>query len=152
MGDISVRSASTFFLSITTTDPPAGAPAPAEVIISIGGELDRCTAPTFEACLGRLLGSGASAMLTVDLARTGFLDAGGLKALIAAARRASAIDRPLRLVGCSRRVLRLIDIVGAADLFATVAVCEQPVAAPRTSPRTAHPARRRSGRRVGTGI
>lgn len=126
MSGISDRPASTLHLSITARDAPAGAQAPAVVRISVAGDLDRCTAPALEACLRRLLRSAACATLTVDLARTDFLDVGGLNVLIAAAQRASATGQPLRLVGCSRHVLRLIQIVEAVDLFDTAADGEQP--------------------------
>lgn len=99
------------------------------MVIRVGGELDRCTSPALEACLHRLLGSGAYAAVTVDLARTDFLDVGGLAVLIAAARHASTVGRSLRLVGCSRQLLRLIHIAGVADLFETAACGEQLVAA-----------------------
>lgn len=138
MSGNSDQSASTLHLSITTTANPAGGQAPAMVLVCVAGDLERCTAPALEACLRSLLGSAACATLTVDLARIGFLDVGGLNVLIAAARRASAIGRPLRLVGCSRHVLRLLHMVEAVDLFATVAGREQPRTVARTLPRTAH--------------
>lgn len=138
MSGIPDRPTSTLHLSITTTETPAGAQAPAVVHVSVAGELDRCTAPALEACLRNLLGSAARATLTVDLARTVFLDVGGLNVLIAAARCANTIGRPLRLVGCSRHVLRLLHIVDAVDLFATVAGREQARALPQTLLRTAH--------------
>jgi anti-anti-sigma factor len=138
MSDIPDRPASTLRLSITAADSPAGALAPEVVVVSIAGDLDRCSAPALEACLSRLLGSAAYATLTVDLTRTDFLDVGGLNVLIAAARRASAMGRPLRLVGCSRYVLRLVHSVEAVALFETVAGAEQPCMRPHTLPRTAH--------------
>jgi anti-anti-sigma factor len=138
MTGISDQPASTLHLSITTTNAPAGAQARAVVLVSVAGDLDRCTAPALKACLRSLLGSAPRANLTVDLARTDFLDVGGLKVLIDAARRASTIGRPLRLVGCSRHVLRLVHIVEAVDLFSTVAGREPSRAAPQSLPRTAH--------------
>lgn len=124
--------------SITVTEAPVGARGPASVRVGVVGDLDRCTAPALEACLSRLLRSAGRATLTVDLTRTGFLDVGGLNVVIAAAGRASATGRPMRLVGCSRHVLRLIHIVEAIDLFETVAGRGQLRMRAQRVPMTAH--------------
>lgn len=136
MAEIIALSAHTLRLSITTADPPASAHAP-EMVISIAGDLDRQTAPAFDAFLSRLLGSAAGPPLTVDLACTQFLDVGGLNVLIAAARRAASIGQPLRLVGCPRQTLLLLHLAEVVDLFEEVAGREQPTKAPQMSPRTA---------------
>jgi anti-anti-sigma factor len=137
MSDVPGSPASTIHLSMTAIDSPSSTRTP-EAIISIAGDLDRCGAPALEAYLAPLLASASSAMLTVDLARTDFVDVGGLNVLITAARRASAIGRPVRLVGCSPHVLRLLHIVEAVDLFGTVAGGDQLRMPPQTLPSTAH--------------
>lgn len=137
MGDNIVSTANTLRLSIATADPPAHAHAP-EVTISVAGNLEREIAPALSACLSRLLSSAAGGPLTVDLARVHFLDVGGLNVLIAAARRASTVGRPLRLVGCPRQTVRLLHLADAVDLFDGVAGREHRSVAPQTSPRTAH--------------
>jgi anti-anti-sigma factor len=137
MAGIIVSTAHTLRLTTTTGYPPADAHAP-EVVLSVAGDLDRQDVPAFDACLSRLLASGAGALLTVDLARTDFVDVGGLNALIAAARRARSIGRPLRLVGCPRQMLRLLQLADAVSLFDGVAGRELPTVAPQTSARTAH--------------
>lgn len=135
--DDTIRPTNTLRLSIRAAFPRSRAQAP-EMVIGVAGDLDRCGAPELNACLSSMLGSAIAARLTVDLARTDFLDAGGLNVLISAARRAGSIGRPLRLVGCSRQALRLIHIVRAGDLFEAVAGPKQPDGARQRSPRTAH--------------
>lgn len=137
MAEIIALTAHTLRVSLTTADPPASAHAP-QMVVSVAGDLDRQTAPAFDAFLSRLLGSAAGPPLTVDLACTQFLDVGGLNALIAAARRAGSIGRPLRLVGCPRQTLLLLHLAEVVDLFEEVTGRERPTGVPQMPPRTAH--------------
>jgi anti-anti-sigma factor len=137
MAGIIASTAHTLRLTAATRCPPGDAHA-AEVVLSVAGDLDRQNVTAFDACLSRLLGSAAGALLTVDLARTHVLDVGGLNALIAAARRASSIGRPLRLVGCPRQMLRLLQLADAVSLFDGVSGRESTTVAPQPSASTAH--------------
>jgi anti-anti-sigma factor len=109
------------------------------VVISASGDLDRSTAPALQACLNRLLDSDATpAILTIDLARTAFMDVGALNVLLAAAHRAGTNGRALRLVGCNPLAIRLIRTAGANDAFDAVADRRQDGAPAQSVAKIAH--------------
>ncbi len=85
--------------------------------LSVEGALERATAPVLAGCLLRLLAvARPPESVVVDLARVTFIDLGGLKVLLDAAR--SAIERgcSLRLTDCSRPALRLVRMATAFDV------------------------------------
>jgi anti-sigma B factor antagonist len=81
------------------------------VTVSVAGELDIATRLTFEAYLDEVLSAGPGEII-IDLSRLSFVDAGGLRALVALRARAERQQTPLVLTGVSVRTLRILKIAG----------------------------------------
>jgi anti-anti-sigma factor len=93
-----------FDVAVTVTD--------GLVVASVRGELDMATAPVLRSVL--MAAGGPS---TVDLAGVTFIDASGLRVLVAAANRARGDGGELVLCGASRGVLRVLEITGLLGAF-----------------------------------
>jgi anti-anti-sigma factor len=101
--------------------------------LSVEGALERATAPVLAGCLHRLLAvARAPESVVVDLARVTFIDVGGLKVLLDAARCAIERGCSLRLTDCSRPALRLVRMATAFD--GTLDVRERPAVRPPRGP------------------
>lgn len=91
-------------------------PLPGTVLLTVRGEIDTLTAPTFTTAADELLAEPGDA-LVVDLTGVRFLASSGLAVLISAAHRADERGIRLRLVVATRAVRRPIEITGTAQLF-----------------------------------
>jgi anti-sigma B factor antagonist len=91
------------------------APSPDGVILRVHGEVDLETAPRLRAELARHLHTGV--VVSLHLGDVTFMDSSGLHVLLASLRRASLVGSELRLVEVSRRVQRLLEITGTAQVL-----------------------------------
>ena len=80
----------------------------------IHGDLDIAGGPTLEAYLLR---SQDGLPIVLDLGEVDFIDSSGLRALLAASRRARTHDTVVRLRNVGASVQRLLEITGTAGLF-----------------------------------
>jgi len=88
------------------------------VVICVAGEVDLLTAPVLESALDdQLNGSSQGGAVEVDLADVAFLSARGISALVVAAKSAAQKEVDFRVTGCRPSVLRLLNIVGVAELL-----------------------------------
>ncbi len=100
-------------ITLTTTSP-----APGQVVISVGGEVDMLTSPQLRATVLEQFGGSAGAELVVlVLDGVTFLGTSGLAVLIEVREQAHAAGVELRLVCTARRVLRPLTIAGLVPLF-----------------------------------
>jgi anti-anti-sigma factor len=84
-------------------------------LVSVRGELDLASAP---ALAERLSAAVESVPVEVDLAGVGFIDARGLRVLVAAHAQGNGAGGPgLRLVRASEPTRRLFELVGLARLL-----------------------------------
>jgi anti-sigma B factor antagonist len=93
-----------FDVAVTVTD--------GRVEAAVRGELDIATAPVLRSVL-----MGVPAPSTVDLAGMTFIDASGLRVLVAAAGRARRDGRELVLRDPSRGMMRVLEITGLLRAF-----------------------------------
>jgi anti-anti-sigma factor len=101
--------------------------------LSVEGQLERATAPVLAGCLHRLLAVARSPeSVVVNLARVTFIDGGGLKVLLDAARCAVERGCSLRLTHCSRSAVRLFRTTTTFD--GAVELQERPVVRPSDGP------------------
>ncbi len=83
-------------------------------LVSVRGELDLATAPM----LAKRLAGAVSVPIEVDLAGVSFIDARGLRALLAADRQWNGPGGPgLRLVRASGPTRRLFELAGLGSLL-----------------------------------
>ena len=88
---------------------------PGEIVIFVRGELDRVAVPLLAGCLREVLDVGGSGRTVVlNLARTDFVDLGGMRLLVDATGWATVREVRLYLAGCSASLLRLLHV---SDLF-----------------------------------
>ena len=86
------------------------------VVISVRGEVDRCTSPLLQdAVLAQLRPAGPS--LVIDLTEVGFFGAAGLTVLVTVRQAAVAADVRLRVVARTRVVLLPLTITGLDRMF-----------------------------------
>lgn len=111
------------------TNPPAGADARVDQLISLGarevgdicvvtvaGEVDMVTTPCLRAHLQRQL-ERAGSILVIDLTGVEFLGSSGLAVLVETLDMARERGTGLRLVCNSRGVLRPLEATGLTELF-----------------------------------
>jgi anti-sigma B factor antagonist len=100
-------------ISLATTTP-----APGQVVIEVGGEVDMLTSPQLRSAVLDQFASGAGVELVVlDLDGVTFLGTSGLAVLIEVREAAHAAGVELRLACTARRVLRPLTIAGLIPLF-----------------------------------
>jgi anti-sigma B factor antagonist len=93
-------------------------PAPGQVVIVVGGEVDMLTSPQLRAAVLDQFAEGADVDLVVlDLDGVTFLGTSGLAVLIEVREAAHAAGVELRLACTARRVLRPLTIAGLIPLF-----------------------------------
>lgn len=111
------------------TDPPTGADARVDQLISldtqlvgdkcvviVAGEVDMVTTPQLRAYLHQQLKQVGS-MLVIDLRAVGFLGSSGLAVLVEVLSWTRERNLGLRLVCDSREVVRPLEATGLTDLF-----------------------------------
>src|ERR1700754_1456855 len=105
-------------------------PAPGQVVIEVGGEVDMLTSPQLRAAILDQFVEGAGVELVVlALDDVVFLGTSGLAVLIEARETAHASGVELRLACTARRVLRPLAIAGLVPLFDIHDTVEQALAA-----------------------
>ncbi|MGY1749917.1 STAS domain-containing protein [Modestobacter sp. SYSU DS0511] len=109
--------------------------------VHLRGDLDRGAAHHLRDAFTALLATDRLGW-TIDASDVTFCDAGGLRALTAAAREAAAAGRELRLGAAARCVTRLLALTGQTGLFTD---------AHPTPPTPAHRTRARARSRTGGG-
>ena len=81
-------------------------------VIELDGELDVATAPDLAAVLDAMALNPDH--LIIDVSRLRFMDSTGLRLLV---RASTLVEGRIWLEGCSRQVLRLLELTGIEDLF-----------------------------------
>ena len=90
-------------------------PAPSQIVIEVGGEVDMLTAPRLRAeVLDRITEGGT---LVLDLGGVGFLGSAGLAVLVEAAQRSQRERAAFRIVAVERAVLRPLVATGLGEVF-----------------------------------
>lgn len=93
-------------------------PAPGQVVIEVGGEVDMLTSPQLRSAVIDQFGTEAGVELVVlALDGVSFLGTSGLAVLIEVREAAHAAGVELRLACTARRVLRPLTIAGLVPLF-----------------------------------
>lgn len=91
-------------------------------VVSIGGELDIVSAPRLRGALVEALEACEDGgRLVLDLSEVTFCDSTGLNTLLRARRRAVSDHRFLVIRAASPQVTHLLEVTGAAHLFADTA-------------------------------
>lgn len=85
-------------------------------VVSVVGEIDVATVPSFRERLSESLGSGLPT-LVIDMLGTTFIDSTGLGALIDTKRQAESVGTTLRVVASDPRLLKVFAITGLAESF-----------------------------------
>jgi anti-sigma B factor antagonist len=83
-------------------------------VLLVHGDIDIAGGPTLETILAR---SQNGLPVVLDLGDVDFIDSSGLRALIAATRRARQYDTVVRLRNVGGPVRRMLEITGTADQF-----------------------------------
>lgn len=89
---------------------------PGALVLALFGELDLATAPRLRNAFEAAESAGAT-RLTVDLRGLEFIDAAGLRVLLAANRRAQENGHRFSLLKGRRAVQRLFELTQASTLF-----------------------------------
>jgi anti-anti-sigma factor len=85
-------------------------------VVHVAGEIDMTSRDTVERAVNHALDGHPDAVV-VDLSAVTFFGSSGLQMLAEARAHATASAVPLRLVACSPRVLRPLEITGMTTLF-----------------------------------
>jgi anti-sigma B factor antagonist len=93
-------------------------------VVTAPEEVDITNAAGLQVAVSEAIGSG-SAMVIVDMSRTRFCDSAGLKALVAADRRARAEGGEVRLVIVTEAILRVVALTGVDRIIAIYASLEE---------------------------
>jgi anti-sigma B factor antagonist len=86
------------------------------LLLSLQGELDLTSAPSFEREIHDAEASTAG-RIVLDLSQLDFMDSTGLRALLQARERANASDRELALRRGPRQVQRVLELTKTVDVF-----------------------------------
>ncbi len=92
----------------------------------VSGDVDLSCAGTVESACAECLEDPGTTALVVDLSDTGFLDSSGIAMLVRVHQRADSAGIPVTIAASTRRVVRSLEISGAA---ATLVVASSPSAA-----------------------
>jgi anti-sigma B factor antagonist len=92
-------------------------PAPGQVVIEVGGEVDMLTSPQLRAAVLAQLETEGAQLVVLVLDAVTFLGTSGLAVLIEVREAAHTAGVALRLVCTARRVLRPLTIAGLVPLF-----------------------------------
>ena len=105
------------------------------VVVHVAGEVDMATAPALREALEDLIVDQGNLFVTVDLARTTFMDSTGLHALVRALNNVRARGGALTLADPPAIISRLFEVAGLTTLFDIVSSdTTSPVAAPDSPP------------------
>lgn len=84
---------------------------PADVVLSLNGEIDMLTAPRLTAVVNEIL-ADAPPRVVLDMADVSFCDSQGLGTLVVLSRRATTVGSVLVLTNVGDYLLRVLDITG----------------------------------------
>jgi anti-sigma B factor antagonist len=98
-------------------------------VLTVAGELDLCSAPTFKWALTDVLSLGCSE-LVVDLSPVTFIDSTALSVLIGVQRRLRSGTR-LTLVCANAKVLEIMEMTGLVAMFELFSTLEHALAGAR---------------------
>ena len=87
------------------------------LIISPRGEIDHHSARSLRERIDSELDSARPEVLILDLTEIDFMDSSGLGLLLGRYKRAAEMGCELRLMGCSARTRRILELAGADKLF-----------------------------------
>jgi anti-anti-sigma factor len=92
-------------------------PGDGGTIVAISGEVDVCTEAALQQALLRIIRE-RGARLMLDVSGVSFMDCAGLRALLAARRRAEMCGGFLHLIAASAAVRRITELTGAQEALA----------------------------------
>lgn len=104
-------------------------PAPSQVVIEVGGEVDMLTSPQLRTAVLEQFGTEGIELVVLGLDAVTFLGTSGLAVLIEVREAAHTAGVELRLVCTARRVLRPLTIAGLVPLFDVHETLDQALAA-----------------------
>jgi len=84
---------------------------PGEVVLTMVGEIDTLTAPSFQAA-AEVMGGGTGVTLVFDMSGVTFMDSTGLTIIAATLRRLQRLGGRLCIRGASPMMCRLLEITG----------------------------------------
>lgn len=84
----------------------------------VSGDIDLSCAETVEDACAACLARDETSAVVIDLSGTGFLDSSGIAMLFRVHRLARSAGIPLSIVACTPRVVRSLEITGAATTLA----------------------------------
>ncbi len=96
-------------------------------IVSVQGDIDSKTAPTFQDMLLPICSSSNN--LVLDMSQVTFMSSAGLRVLLALYRRAAQENSYLVLVGLSEELQDTMSATGFLDYFETYATVDEGIAA-----------------------
>jgi anti-sigma B factor antagonist len=86
-------------------------------VVQVAGELDMATGPQLARALESVIGSSGTTEVIIDMAALCFLDACGLRAIVAAHRRAQHLRGTLTARNARDEVDTVLRVTGVADLL-----------------------------------
>ena len=89
----------------------------ARLTVAPRGEIDHHSARSLRERIDSALYSARPEVLVLDLSHIDFMDSSGLGLLLGRYQRASEIGCEVRLMGCSARTKRILELAGADKLF-----------------------------------
>ncbi|HOT94247.1 MAG TPA: STAS domain-containing protein [Methanoregulaceae archaeon] len=99
-------------------------------VIAPSGRIDTTTAPTLETAIGAAIDGGARRLL-VDLAGVPYISSGGLRVLLAAARRLREPGDAFALAALAPEVERVMRLTGFSTILSCHATRDEGIAALR---------------------
>ena len=118
--------------SLTVDVRPEGTPPGSAVAVRLGGELDITTSPLLQAVVEQAVAARRTppcSLLVFDMSGVSFADASGISPILLARATLARRGGRVELRHCRRSTLRLVRLLGLADLLAT-----DPAASPASSP------------------
>lgn len=106
-------------LSIVIHDTEDGA-----ITFALNGELDPHTAPALEEALASSLETDAIKTITLDIQGLGFMDASGMRVLIASQQQCAQTEKELVVQNPSATIARLFEITGLNDHITIIKTSE----------------------------
>lgn len=92
-------------------------------LIEVGGRIDAETAPLLDQELQRVIGEGRYCIV-VDMSQIDFMSTAGLRVLLSAQKKASALNRgDVRLASMPGNVKKAFDLAGFLELFKVYDSC-----------------------------
>jgi anti-sigma B factor antagonist len=97
-------------VEITTTKLEEG------TVLSVGGRIDTAAAPELEQAINREIGEGNRKIL-IDLSRVPYISSGGLRVLLATAKKLKLPGDKFGLCNLAPEVLKILKLAGFTSIF-----------------------------------